>query len=70
MTISREDIEERYAIRFTDNQWRIVVEEVENKEDFEDVEDVIADTIEDLDFLESEYAWWEAKLAEAREKNI
>lgn len=69
MEITRKEVEDQYEITLTDNQWAIVVEEVEGKEDGQDDWQVIDDTIADLEFLEAEYAWWAEQVKKAQDTN-
>jgi hypothetical protein len=66
MTFTREEVEAKYQITLTDNQWSILLEEVEGKEDGEEDSQVIDNTIADLEFLEAEYAWWAEQVKQAR----
>lgn len=63
---SRQQIEGKYKVLFTENQWRIILAEVTDKEDDDTDEQVIDDAIANLAGLEAEYAWWENEVAEAQ----
>ena len=63
---SRQQIEGKYKVLFTENQWRIILAEVTDKEDDDTDEQVIDDAIANLAGLEAEYAWWENEMAEAQ----
>jgi hypothetical protein len=69
MDITREEVEDQYEIVLTDNQWSILLEEVEGREAGEEIWDVIDNTIADLEFLEAEYAWWAEQVKKAQADN-
>ena len=64
--MNRQDIDKQYGITLTDNQWRIIQAEITDKEDDETDEQVIDDSIANLEYLEAEYAWWENLVSEAQ----
>lgn len=57
--MNRQDIEIKYNITLTDNQWRIIEAEVSDKDDWEDDNEIIDDIVSNLKSYEDEYAWWE-----------
>lgn len=65
--MNRQEIDKQYGITLTDNQWRIIQAEITDKEDDESDEQVVDDSIANLEYLEAEYAWWEDKVAQAQE---
>lgn len=65
--MNRKEIDKQYGITLTDNQWRIIQAEITDKEDDESDEQVVDDSIANLEYLEAEYAWWEDKVAQAQE---
>ena len=64
--MNRQDIDSQYGIVLTDNQWRIIQAEIADKEDDETDDQVVDDSIANLEFLEAEYAWWENLVSEAQ----
>lgn len=57
--MNRQQIEADYNISLTDNQWRILQAEVDEKEDWEDTDGVIQDVCDNIISYEQEYEWWE-----------
>ena len=66
--MNRQDIDSQYSVTLTDNQWRILQQEVAGKDDNETAEEVILDVITNLADYESEHAWWESELDKASSK--
>ena len=66
--MDRQSIQAQYDFVFTDNQWSILLQELEGKEDWESDDEVIQNTITDIDYLEELYAWWEDQLAQAQQR--
>ena len=66
--MNRQDIDSQYSVTLTDNQWRILQQEVAGKDDNETAEEVILDVITNLADYEAEHAWWESELDKASSK--
>lgn len=66
--MNRQDIDSQYSVTLTDNQWRILQQEVAGKDDNETAEEVILDVITNLADYEEEHAWWDSELAKASSK--
>lgn len=63
--MNRQEIESQYSVTLTDNQWRILLSEVENKDDNETTDEVVLDVVTNIVSYEQEHQWWETQLAKA-----
>lgn len=61
---AKKDIESQYEITFTDNQWQILLDEIDG-EDEHSVEEVIEDVVTNMATFEKEYQWWQEQVAAA-----
>jgi hypothetical protein len=69
-TVKKEQIEKQYGVTLTDNQYKTILWEIEIKEDDEDDDDdVIADVLDDLEWHEQDYMWWQKRLSELSPDN-
>jgi hypothetical protein len=68
-TVKKEQIEKQYGVTLTDTQWKTILWVLELKEDDEDDDDVIADVLDDLEWHEQDYMWWQKRLSELSPDN-
>jgi hypothetical protein len=55
---TRDDLNERFSITLTDNQWSIILAEVSERDPDEDGWLVIEDVCQNLESYEQEYSAW------------
>lgn len=66
--MNKQEVESTYGVSLTDTQWETILWELEIKEDGEDDDDVVAEVLDDLDWHEQDYLWWQKRLAEISAK--
>jgi hypothetical protein len=60
---TRDDLNERFSITLTDNQWSIILAEVSERDPDEDGWLVIEDVCQNLESYEQEYSAWNHSIA-------
>jgi hypothetical protein len=67
-TMNKQDVEAAYGVSLTDTQWKAILWELKLKEDDAVDDDVIADVLDDLEWHEQDYLWWQSRLPEISSK--
>tara|TARA_B110000503_G_C7112588_1_gene398816 strand:+ start:376 stop:609 length:234 start_codon:yes stop_codon:yes gene_type:complete len=67
-TMNKQDVEAAYGVSLTDTQWKAILWELKLKEDDSVDDDVIADVLDDLEWHEQDYLWWQSRLPEISSK--
>jgi len=58
---ARKDIESQFGISFTDNQWQILLDEIEGEDEYS-VKEIIEDVVSNMESYEQEYASWQEQV--------
>ena len=59
--MKKRDVEIQFGLALTANQWRIIQQELADKDPDESIEEVLADVCRNLESYESEYEMWEGR---------